>query len=447
MVAAVVELPAGSRERAGVVNLVDAAAAAELEGFLSGTVGTLEQSLNLFLTHYVEQYDFVYLFTDHPLETTTTAGRFRPVTQQAMPGTGLDYDFDIPGYRSNGKTRGALAINFTPGGYGPLTHEIMHYWGAFLSRDDFGFGVGLDASYASHWGFAGFRGILGGFDAETLRCETPSGAVPPSCTAESNGRFRYRVGSFNTAGNDVEVLAPLELYLMGLLPASELPETIPVFVNGQRLSETYDSATNTIAVEADGINLVESAAIIAKHGEVRLLPPAERAFSTAFVVISATPATDSVLDEIGERAKNHAGKPANLAFSGPPFPAITGGRATMETTLGPRRAADAPAPPIRVPRSCDLLEQDCRADSTCHYVSFVTTCGLTRGGTRDEPCSLPADCAPGLGCSQNQAGDVRACEPYCNPDPSAANACGTQCPWFYLVDAEDNVLGGLCMVE
>jgi hypothetical protein len=439
-----VDLPSQSRERAGVVNLVDAAAAAEVEGFLVGTGDSLAQSLNLFLKYYVEQYDFVYFFTDHKLPATTTVGRFTRINESAQAGNGIDYDIEAPGYVTNGRTRGALAIQYLSPGYGPLVHEMVHNWANFLSPE-FGFGAGKDGNFGPHWGYAGFRGILGGLDAATLHCEMPAGALPPSCTAEASGRYRYLVGNFNTAGNDVKELAPLELYLMGLVPSSDLPATIPVLADAEKLNDTYDSTTNTIDVEASGINMVQTSAITGKYGEVRSLTNSERAFTAAFVVVSATPASDTVLDDVGERAKNHGGKPAMLSLPEPSFEASTGGRATMDTTLGPRRPTDAAPPEMQASKPCDLLAQNCGNGKACHYVASQAVCGVTRGGAVDTPCTTAADCAQGLGCAPSKTGAARACETYCNNDASAANACAVKCPWYVLSDANKQPLSGLCL--
>jgi hypothetical protein len=167
--------------------------------------------------------------------------------------------------------------------------------------------------------------------------------------------------------------------------------------------------------------------------------------TAAFVVVSTTPATDAVLDDVGERAKNHGGKAATLTYPQPSFEASTGGRATIDTTLGPRRPADAAPLEMRVPKSCDLLAQDCGAGKACHYFAAQAVCGVTRGGAQDTACTTSADCAPGLGCAQSKTGTARACETYCNRDANAANACAIKCPWYNLSDANKQPLGGICL--
>src|SRR5262249_49929712 len=55
--AQLVELPAGSREADGIVNLIDADAAKDIDDFLATGMGKLTRPLNLFLTYYEERYD------------------------------------------------------------------------------------------------------------------------------------------------------------------------------------------------------------------------------------------------------------------------------------------------------------------------------------------------------------------------------------------------------
>lgn len=65
--AQLVELPKGSREVDGIVNLIDADAAHDLDDFLAFGMAELTRPLNLFLTHYEERYDFVFIFSEHDL--------------------------------------------------------------------------------------------------------------------------------------------------------------------------------------------------------------------------------------------------------------------------------------------------------------------------------------------------------------------------------------------
>jgi hypothetical protein len=442
-------LPDGSRELHGVVNLVSADAAAELEAFLDETIPVSEYTpsvptaTNLFLEHYVEQYDFLYLFTDHALPDALAAGIFEYVTSSATPGTGLDYDLAREGLKTNGRLRGVIGMQYSPGYFGPLAHELLHNWANDLDLS-FGFGIGLDYDDPVHWGYAGVHGQIGGFDPATLVCESPSGAMPPNCDDIGGGRSRYVVGAFGPFTNGPSIpYAPLELYLMGLLPRAEVPNEIPVLVDGDLLEDSFDTTTVTMKIEAAGVKTVKVDDIVARHGEVELLPESKRGFSAAFIVVSATPADDSVLDEVGHIAAVFGSRETDLDI--PNFAALTGNHGTLATTLGPRRnASDAP-PVERVPQGCDLDAQDCGGTKVCYVGGkYQTRCALSRGFGRDHACTYQNDCAKGLDCAPSLSqSDTFACEPYCSSDDNAADACSSTCQWIQL-SSDGQVTHGLC---
>jgi hypothetical protein len=202
---ALVPLEGGSREHDGVLNLVNATAAAELDDYLvsrspSGLIGLT----NRFLELYEEEYDFVLFFTDHQVDASVAA-RFEAVNKAAGPGGDGAVEIREPGYRSTGRLKGVVGVN---GVGGPIAHEIAHYWANFLDAG-FGFGRGLEEDFGPHWGFSGVHGQLGGFDAETLRCVDPSDAVPPNCNEVSPGRFQVTVGYFAPHVNNTQPYAPL----------------------------------------------------------------------------------------------------------------------------------------------------------------------------------------------------------------------------------------------
>jgi hypothetical protein len=440
-----VPLPDGSRERAGVVNLVDAEGAAALAAFLNleagdGIADGLRKIVNLFLETYVEQYDFVFLVTESDLDTTAS-GRFISVTQTAVRGTGVDYDVESAGYKTTGRLRGIVGVNYNDY-FGPFGHEMLHARANFLDPA-LGFGVGLDQNFGVHWGYTGFRGILGGFDASTLRCETPANAVPPNCTAETSGRYRYRVASFGKSGNSGpnDLFSPLELYLLGLIPSSEVPSPITVLEEAADVSGSFDPVTGTVGIEAAGVRSVEMSAIIARHGEVPESTEDERALAAVFVVVSATPASDAALDHVGAWAAIFGNR---LDGDDHSFETLTGGRATLDTTLGPRRSVDDPSPAIRVPERCDIRLQDCDADKACFFFESGNACGFAGDGVRDEPCTVTTQCAPGFECSPSLDATRFACEPYCSLDAEAPDACVNTCNAWLLVDEAGVQVGGVC---
>lgn len=447
-----VALPDGSREVDGVVNLVSPEAAQELEDFMVIDHGPrpiwdehdLNVSLNLFLEHYEELYDFVYLFTDHELETNF-AGKFQAVTRTPQVGTGNELQISAEGYRTDGTVKGVLGIQYFAGRYGPLAHEVLHYWANHLDPV-FGFG---ETAGDPHWGFSGIHGQLGGFEQSTLACETPAGAFPPDCEPLPGGRYRYVVDSFapNANGPDMP-MAPLELYMMGVLPLSQVPPEITVLDAALQVPDSYDLETGTELVEADGMHVVDVTEIVARHGEVPEWPASERALRAAFVVVSAEPAADSVMADVAHWAAVFGSRVNDPSMKS--FQELSGGLVTLDTRLGPRRSSTAATPQVRPPATCDVLAQDCMpAGTACHMAGQRTLCTTSLGFERDEPCETSTQCAPGLECVTPGDSGEWFCEPVCEVfDETSPIFCDNLCTnVIYLGIADGELIVGQCFPD
>lgn len=450
-----IELPAGSREVDSIVNLVDAAAATELESFLLDQEPQhvavrhgLNKSLNLFLERYIEDYDFVFFVTDAEVPNVTVAGQFEAVTSRAEPGGSQAIELAASGYRTTGRVKGVIGLPYRVDYYPPLSHEILHRWAQFLDPS-FGFGLLSDHDEGPHWGASSVNGQLGGFDPATLRCLTPAGAAPPACTALASGRFRYVVGAFGSYANGFRSApySELELYLMGLLPAGGVPKSFQLLTEAEIDQTTYDDAEKTLQVEASGIHTLPFSDIVARHGERPLLPEAERHFKAAFVIVSAKPAPDSVLSDVARWAAVFGNRMQYANWES--FDADTGGLATMDTRLGPRRGAANPPPAPREPLSCDPLKQNCpRPELSCYVLSDSGYCALSQGIEEGEPCGSLLACAPGFDCvSSASAPDDYRCEPYCDVvDAASPESCAARCSGAHLTFASGGKpVVGVCL--
>ncbi|WDV45852.1 hypothetical protein PV797_20525 [Clostridiaceae bacterium M8S5] len=92
---------------------------------------------------------------------------------------------------------------------GPILHEILHRWGNYL----------IDCDYGVHWGNANIYGRLGG-QKSIQQVGNNSKVI---------GYRRYWQGGY----------APLELYLMGLIPKEEVPNiTIAQYYSNRIISQT-----------------------------------------------------------------------------------------------------------------------------------------------------------------------------------------------------------------
>lgn len=227
--------------------------------------------LHRFYEVFPDDFDFVFFLTEAP--GSPAVGVHMAVNRPAMPGTGIDWPYSHP--RSPSPIlRSAIALRL--GTNGPTLHEVAHHWGVHLSPS-FGFTGG-------HWGYAGVGGQLGGFDPESLFCETPEGARPP-CEPDDDGATSYVVDSFGLVANggDSVPYAPIELYLMGLVPAEEVPP-IPVFEDVLEDTRLPDFRR---VIRAQSLRTVTIDDIVDVHGPRAPAAPEDRTFRGAFVLVTA----------------------------------------------------------------------------------------------------------------------------------------------------------------
>ena len=155
-------------------------------------------------------------------------------------------------FGSNGKLRGLISLStknnlfkeFTydfdwPSDYdGVLIHESLHLWGGgnLLPRLE-----QWDGSISSgHWGVTSANGILGGFDLNTLEeivfveestqltyMRRPNGTIISVPDENAADGYVYKTAHFFSNGSfGLLPMSPLELYMVGVLPADQLPDTV-----------------------------------------------------------------------------------------------------------------------------------------------------------------------------------------------------------------------------
>jgi len=327
--------PEGVQLRAHAANIVDPEAAAEVTQYVLSRTPELYRASEIFYQHFGDEYDFLYAFSDGPVEGATAAARFTVVRRPAIPGTGLTRAANNARYpAAAARLRGAIGVNFNAAGNGPTLHETLHYWSMFLNAS-FGFGRDRDQAFGAHWGVASVDGQHGGFDLATLRCVRPADAQPPGCMPDPDGVTRVTVGTFgpNANGGDSRVFAPIELYLMGLVPRAEAGGPFLVLDGAHFVSN--DAATRRMTFEITGAHYVSLDDIVRAHGERAPAAPEDRAFRAAFVVFSAAPVSAARMDALERWAAIFGNDLAHSALYS--FERATGGRATMSTRLGAAR--------------------------------------------------------------------------------------------------------------
>ena len=103
---------------------------------------------------------------------------------------------------------------------GPFLHELLHYWGAVDIGQEYAL---VDGSYRTdvHWGTSDINGVLGGFDYKTLKRNVDGN--PQKYWATSTRAQEWGFDGFSQELSN-GYFAPLELYLMGLIPSDEVSD-------------------------------------------------------------------------------------------------------------------------------------------------------------------------------------------------------------------------------
>lgn len=390
-----------------------------------------------FYANYFDEYDFL-VFVSPEILNAQLGGLHTAVRQRAIPGTGVRATNRSSAYGSAGRLGSAIGVDrVEPGSFPPLAHEVLHHWAVDFD-ESLGFGDAFVGPAASHWGTVSVDGVLGGFRADSLRCKTPTGALPPDCSPEVGGAFHYVTAPFDPRSADrAKPFAPLELYLMGLLPLDEVPPSYTILTSA--LPDPVSVTATEQVVEAGPIATVTMDQVVARHGEREQLPEGEREFSMALVVVTAEPATEEFLAQVDSWAGVFGGTTESATW--PSFAQLTGERATMNTCLGARRELDSPEEePIVDESDCNALTQDCAEGLGC-YGEYGSVCLPAGVGAYGDPCDYDEECAPGLGCGVTFNGGG-LCSPYCNiVDATADDYCETLCPgaWSSEVDIDGSL--------
>lgn len=271
-----------------------------------------------------DEFDFIFLVLN---ETQTPAsldfsGQLFPVSNQTR-GLGASTFDASRDYGSAGRLKSVMALTKrTHIQNGPGLHELMHTWGNFgistAAFDPFGPGCcgGRMPEFEPHWGFTGgdTRGQLGGFRQSTL--EAGIGGNPNRYKAEPFGQFA-------NGGNAVPY-SQMELYLMGMIPVSQVAP-FDVFRNVTAFDQ------QTYEFEAATRVRYDSARIESELG--RRSPTSQTSqkdFRLLIVVLSGAPLTAAEMEGF-DRDAERFGRKADDGTEFYNFWEATGGRGTLET--------------------------------------------------------------------------------------------------------------------
>jgi len=177
---------------------------------------------------FKDNFDFIFIITNNATHPSNQPYGVNFGVSNSVKGTGAAI-FKNGWGSTSAKLKSFMFLPFKDAiSYGPTLHEICHNWANYIPKGIFKTIDGNQASLPEidaldgHWGVASTNGQLGGFDLATLQTLTDA---PNHYHAQTGTNPSF--GLFANGGNSL-AYSPLELYMMGLVAKSEVPD-ITVF--------------------------------------------------------------------------------------------------------------------------------------------------------------------------------------------------------------------------
>ncbi|WP_187696184.1 hypothetical protein, partial [Xanthovirga aplysinae] len=238
----------------------------------------LQEFTKDFYTEYADEFDFIIVLVNRPVGTRPNVpveGIFHTVVNEVTQGIGSKGSGNPQDWGSSGRLQGAIVlydVRAEPDGTDgtqnyiisrPFYHELAHRWGNAWLPQELGGGSG-------HYGYSTADSPIGGWEAFEPTGET------------INGKKEYHAIRGNHFWN--ARLSNLELYLMGLIPQSDL-EPLQYLTDVERSPndtsfEDYYLASDLKTLSTDEMVELMGGPRIPAFGD------AQKEFRTAFVIVS-----------------------------------------------------------------------------------------------------------------------------------------------------------------
>ncbi len=274
---------------------------------------------------FKDDFDFVVVLSnnDSPASGTSYVGKATQLANSALNIGMLILDEnnqyqetwdDSAKYGSASKLKGMMHITFLDGmKNGPILHELAHTWGVGTNWIPFK-KLSCNSSTCSevtdytHWGYSTVGGSMNGMSVTSL------------------GNNKYKFSGF--APNSV-AYSPMELYVMGFIPLSE----VPTFTYYTGLSATPTELQN-LEFHATTANVVTADLIRSNSGERSpSSATAQKTFKILTIVLTPTDLSSSQWQTVEDSVKwltQTSDDGSSTYFN---FWEATGGRATMDGAL------------------------------------------------------------------------------------------------------------------
>jgi hypothetical protein len=216
---------------------------------------------------FKDDFEFTFLILNETVRPASLSytGQLQFVSSTTT-GIGITPFDNSPDYGSQGKLKSVMALtrdNYIR--YGPSLHELMHTWGNFSVNteafDPWGPGSG-NYGFKPHWGISGCGGQLGGFDQSSLQTNIDGNPKKYSGTFDGDPEW----GQFANGGNGL-AYSNYELYLMGMIPASQITPfdvftdiTSYDYYTGTWTADTRTTYDKTNLEQANGVRVPDFSA-------------------------------------------------------------------------------------------------------------------------------------------------------------------------------------------
>jgi tetratricopeptide (TPR) repeat protein len=251
-----------------------------------------------FYRYYEDDYDF--LIVRSALELIGDAHGVHRRVRNDIDGIGVEVFDNSSCCGHTRRLKGIMYINFSL--MGATLHELAHQWANRLESF---------AGSRGHWHYSDVDGILGGLSTQIVDL----------------GDDRFLMSANPEASAWCGKYAPLELYLMGLVPPAAVPPTrVLRGVEGV----TYSAHEGGWVVSAESLQTVTIDDIIGQEGpRVPDHASSQKTFRAATIVVSPEPLDPIALTYFDRQAQFLAAdQDDECTFAG-----ATGGRASLETRL------------------------------------------------------------------------------------------------------------------
>ncbi|HVU25758.1 MAG TPA: hypothetical protein VHE13_16630 [Opitutus sp.] len=312
----------GSGRVANIVvaaSICDPLATATNTGFQQSSAIT-----NRLFQQFRDSFDTIILVSDQDsLPAQAYYYGISTTVRNDVGGIGLSIYDSGASYGASGKLAQVLHLatkSGLPGG--PSLHELLHRWANYLDSVP-------DSS--AHWGFAGVGGQLGGWAPGTL---VSLGNGRYSATNGRPGSTGF--GTYANGGNGLPY-APLELYVMGLVPITEVP-AVDIAVGASFNDDDTFNATAITTVTPDQIVALDGA----RSPGYTTSP---KQFRVLYAVVTKAPLTNARFASYDADVERFSlvGDEGTTLYN---FWEATGGRATVDMGNLQAELKTAPANPL-----------------------------------------------------------------------------------------------------